>query len=211
MNRYAQRDKVLLEMGFSSYREYLDSKLWKSIRARIFRVCSICVCGEPATECHHRSYKRRYLEGRGRIHKYITPVCRKCHQQIEFEGSEKMSLGWANARLLKIQEEAEKRGIKVPKKARISVRRQRRRHDKFLESRQLKGIDSPDMSCAANDVMSPRTGASECSVGGTQPLPEPAGCSNVCQRRNEGPSCPCSTTALPQPCTATEAVYKEPG
>ena len=132
MNRYAQRDAVLLEMGFSSYREYLNSSLWKSIRKRLLKACCVCVCGKPATEFHHRSYKRRYLEGRGKVHKFITPICRECHLKIEFEGSQKMSLGWANARLLEIQADAESRGIKLPRKSRLSVRCQQRRHEKYL-------------------------------------------------------------------------------
>lgn len=125
MNRYAQRDEVLRLMGFRSYREYLDSRLWKAIRARVLRACSTCPCGQPATEVHHRTYKRRYLEGRGKIHKFLTPICRQCHQQIEFEGSEKLSLGWANAKLDAIREEAEKKGIILPRKFKTKPRRQR--------------------------------------------------------------------------------------
>jgi len=119
MNRYKQRDAVLKAMGFDSYSAYLRSPLWKRIRARLFKVCSMCVCGAPATQFHHRTYKRRYMEGRGKIHKYMVPICRKCHQTIEFEGSEKLSLGWANSKLDAIRADAESRGIRVPAKARL--------------------------------------------------------------------------------------------
>lgn len=57
----------------------------------------------------------------------------------------------------------------------------------------------------------PQTSTSEARSGGSHSLPEPAGCSSIHQRRNEGPSCPCSTTAIPQSRTTTESVYKEPG
>lgn len=119
MNRYQQRDAVLRTMGFSSYAEYLASPLWRSIRARLFKVCDQCPCGKKAEQAHHRTYKRRYLEGRGKIHKFITPICGECHEEIEFEGGEKLSLGWANSKLDAIRDEAESRGIILPRATRI--------------------------------------------------------------------------------------------
>ena len=35
INRYKQRDEVLRSIGFQSYKEYLESDLWKSIRSRV--------------------------------------------------------------------------------------------------------------------------------------------------------------------------------
>lgn len=119
MNRYAQRDAVLGAMGFQSYGEYLASPLWRRIRARMFKVNKMCPCGKVATQIHHRTYKRRYLEGRGKIHKFLVPICGDCHKLIEFEGSEKLSLGWANAKLDAIREEAEMRGIVLPRKCKL--------------------------------------------------------------------------------------------
>lgn len=125
VSRYQQRDAVLAEMGFPTYLDYLRSPLYRSIRARIFKVCDRCVCGKPATELHHRSYKRRYLEGRGKIHKFITPVCREHHESIEFDEAGKLPLGWANAKLDAIRAEAEARGIVMPHKTRIKRRKSR--------------------------------------------------------------------------------------
>lgn len=119
MNRYAQRDAVLRDMGFASYDEYLASPLWSRIRARLFKVCDVCVCGEAATEVHHMTYKRRYMEGRGKIHKFLIPVCRKCHQRIEFDDQGKTPLGQANRVLTEIRLEAEARGIRAPAKTRL--------------------------------------------------------------------------------------------
>jgi len=99
VNRYKQRDAVLRDMGYESYDAYLRSPLWKRIRARLLKKCDTCVCGAPATEFHHRSYKRRYLEGRGKIYKFIVPICRQCHAEIEFDDGAKLCLGWANAKL----------------------------------------------------------------------------------------------------------------
>jgi len=123
MNRYQQRDAVLLQMGYASYKAYLSSPLWRKIRSRLMKVCGTCVCGQPATQFHHRTYKRRYLGGRGKIHKYITPVCAKCHKEIEFDGSEKLSLGWANAKLDEIRKQAEANGIVAPSKTRLRRRK----------------------------------------------------------------------------------------
>lgn len=119
MNRYQQRDAVLKEMGFASYREYLASALWRRIRARLLKACPVCPCGKTAEQVHHRTYKRRYLEGRGKIHKYLVPICRECHESIEFEGSEKLSLGWANAKLDAIRAAAEAAGFVIPNKYKL--------------------------------------------------------------------------------------------
>ena len=119
MNRYEQRDSVLKKMGFPSYESYRRSNLWKRIRARLLKGCPICPCGNEATEIHHRTYKRRYMEGRGRITKFLVPICRLCHAWIEFDDGYKTSLGKANAKLDQIRENAEAKGIRVPSKYRM--------------------------------------------------------------------------------------------
>ena len=119
MNRYAQRDAVLREMGFANYDEYLRSPLWAKIKRRLLKVCDRCPCGAPATEFHHRSYKRRYLEGRGKVTKFIVPICRRHHEHIEFDELGKTPLGQANRRLDEIRAAAEARGIIMPRKTRL--------------------------------------------------------------------------------------------
>jgi len=116
MNRYHQRDQVLAKIGFTSYREYLSSPLWASIRTRLFRVCSTCPCGAKATQIHHRTYKERYMLGRGKIHKFLVPVCETCHKKIEFAGDAKRSLGGANNALDEIIEKGIASGVKRPRK-----------------------------------------------------------------------------------------------
>jgi hypothetical protein len=111
MNRYAQRDAVLREMGFPTYADYLASPLWARIKRRLFKAYGLCVCGAPATEVHHRTYKRRYMEGRGKIYSFLIPICRTCHQRIEFDERGKTALGHANRILDEIQADAESRGI----------------------------------------------------------------------------------------------------
>ena len=118
MNRYKQRDEVLSQMGFPSYDDYLRSPLWARIRARVMKSCGeLCICGQSATEIHHRSYKRRYMEGRGKVTTFLTAICRKCHHFIEFdEEGKKTPLGLANTRLEKLARDAEDAGIRRPGK-----------------------------------------------------------------------------------------------
>lgn len=118
VNRYAQRDAVLLQMGFANYQEYLASPLWARIRARVMKACDgLCICGKEATEIHHRSYKRRYMEGKGKINSFLTAICRECHDFIEFdEAGNKVPLGFANSRLDQLITDAVGAGVHRPGK-----------------------------------------------------------------------------------------------
>ncbi len=92
---YSERNAVLSELGFDSYRAYLGSDLWREIRARVFanrgRACWVCrVRWAPIV--HHRSYSRENLSGRSI--RGMVPVCGKCHQHIEtFPGGKKRPQG----------------------------------------------------------------------------------------------------------------------
>ena len=83
-NNYQSRMYALVTLGFKSYQEYLDSDLWKSIRSKVFKVKgdACYYCGLPATEIHHNRYHVRDLTGRKL--KYLDPICRSCHKEIEF-------------------------------------------------------------------------------------------------------------------------------
>lgn len=100
MYEYAMRNIVLADMGYTSYEEYLKSKLWVRIRKKVLAKtqgkCS--VCRDPANEVHHTSYDRKTLEGKNL--KRLRPLCRSCHDIGEFntEGK-KMTLHQANQRL----------------------------------------------------------------------------------------------------------------
>lgn len=77
------RARTLYYLGFASYRAYLRSALWRSIRVRVFRqkghTCSLC--SRRATQVHHRSYDRLTLLGL--ILTYLEPICQYCHKKIE--------------------------------------------------------------------------------------------------------------------------------
>jgi hypothetical protein len=92
---YQSRFVALRDIGFSSYAEYLASDLWQEIRQKVFKIKGrFCyLCGRPATELHHNRYHRRDLLGK-RL-KFINPICRKCHGEIEFREGKKSTVAEA--------------------------------------------------------------------------------------------------------------------
>lgn len=92
---YQTRAMALREIGFASYAEYLASDLWKSIRAKVYAIAGhdCCLCGKPATELHHNRYHRNDLLGK-RL-RFIKPICRSCHEGIEFDEGKKVGVDQA--------------------------------------------------------------------------------------------------------------------
>lgn len=92
IDQYERRNEVLHSLGFQSYKDYLCSPLWRLIRARVFqqkgRLCLLC--GSSATELHHHRYHRNDLIGKKT--KFIDPICRECHEKIEFSSGRKNKL-----------------------------------------------------------------------------------------------------------------------
>lgn len=81
---YEDRKAFLLELGFKSYRSYLASALWKSIKARLLLPGMKCeYCEKPAVTLHHSSYWPSVL--RGESTKPLHPVCNGCHLFGEFD------------------------------------------------------------------------------------------------------------------------------
>lgn len=82
---YQARARFLTYFGVNAYAGYLSSDLWKAIRSEALEKtggrCSFC--GNKASEVHHHSYDVATLCGANldRLH----PVCRKCHESIEFD------------------------------------------------------------------------------------------------------------------------------
>ena len=62
---YAQRNVLLLQMGFSSYDEYLAGVLWAEIRDAIMDRDNHCcqLCGKSAEVVHHLDYNEATLLG----------------------------------------------------------------------------------------------------------------------------------------------------
>ena len=99
-NAYKDRQCVLLMMGFQTYREYLDSKLWFEIKETVLlrdnRKCRLC--DNVATQAHHMSYKIEVMKGN--CLDLIISCCAQCHGAIErdIDGG-KVSLAEANRRV----------------------------------------------------------------------------------------------------------------
>lgn len=76
--------KRLKQLGFASYRDYLNSELWKNNRRRFLESgffngkCKICHCRSSRIEIHHRSYKRIGQE----MLIDMIGVCPECHEAI---------------------------------------------------------------------------------------------------------------------------------
>lgn len=77
------RGVILKAMGYSSYKAYLGSDLWMSIRKRVLAQRPNCeMCGNQARCVHHRSYEKKVLLGE--MDSSLTSLCMSCHEKIEF-------------------------------------------------------------------------------------------------------------------------------
>lgn len=89
---YQSREFYLSSIGFSSYSEYLASPVWRALRKKVYaeKGRSCVLCGGDATELHHNRYHANDLTGE--TTRFIVPICRGCHESIEFDGSRKVTL-----------------------------------------------------------------------------------------------------------------------
>lgn len=94
---YVIRDKVLKDIGFITYTDYLASSLWQEIRSKIMLPGIICsCCNELAGVLHHGAYYKKLLLGdEASIKQDLYPLCYSCHYKIEFEDKRKRSWGEA--------------------------------------------------------------------------------------------------------------------
>jgi hypothetical protein len=164
MNEYQQRDGVLSEMGFPSYREYLRSPLWKSIWRKVLnRDGNRChVCGKWAIQVHHLSYERNVLLGDDLSQ--LRSICRGCHKRIEFtpEGN-KNDLPLANCKAKWLSGERQVPGTKrirgKPKSKKTLRRRLLKRiasanRDRRFQERSRKSVASgkqPQKAISSSD------------------------------------------------------------
>lgn len=80
---YHQRNRVLFQLGFLSYDQYLRSPLWGRIRTQQLREHPNCYgCGCKAEEVHHGNYRRETLAGTS--NRGLYSVCERCHRTAEF-------------------------------------------------------------------------------------------------------------------------------
>jgi hypothetical protein len=67
----------------ANYRGYLDSPLWKSIRAQVLSNAhyECTCCDSKATQVHHRDYRPRVMAGHDLSP--LVAICSECHKKIE--------------------------------------------------------------------------------------------------------------------------------
>ena len=86
MEEYADRNKLLIELGYRDYKHYLRSSLWKTIRARKIEQdpeCYGCNRGDDriTLQVHHGKYTEANLTGKSLEH--LFTICARCHKWIE--------------------------------------------------------------------------------------------------------------------------------
>jgi hypothetical protein len=97
---WEDQKRVLKEMGYNNYREYLAGIVWAKIREKVMELhknrCT--VCSRKSTVIHHREYNENVL--RGIDITSLEPLCWECHRRIEYdEYGNKNELSHANRKL----------------------------------------------------------------------------------------------------------------
>lgn len=127
---YEERDRILKEMGYCDYNEYLESALWARIRTKVLNSSGgkCRLCREPAVIVHHRNYKFLTMKG-VTWRKSLIPLCNKCHYILEFDSDVKTSGSTVDAKYLEKKRKIKKHGmpwIGLAHKAKHLARRRRR-------------------------------------------------------------------------------------
>ena len=104
---YKNRDKILEELGYDDYIDYLKGDLWTEIRDQILKESKYtCVCCDNeyldetlVMQVHHMVYTKENLSGES-IYGLVA-ICRTCHIEAEFKpNSKKKNLEEANGYVL---------------------------------------------------------------------------------------------------------------
>lgn len=100
--RYATRDELCKSFGFFSYKAYLRSDEWRSIRDGVLQEFEQCICCErPSKVVHHVRYDSATLLGVHTLN--LAPMCRQCHELIEvLEDGSKGSMARANTLMFEL-------------------------------------------------------------------------------------------------------------
>ena len=68
------------------YPKYLQSETWKKKREKVFqRDGHLCICGETATEVHHKRYDN---VGKEPLSDLVS-LCKECHSDLHLKLKEK--------------------------------------------------------------------------------------------------------------------------
>lgn len=100
--QYTARNLFLRKRGYASYEDYLQSEVWKSIKAAVLDRTPKCeVCTGDASIIHHAKYSASTLFDSD--DPALVSMCNGCHQLIEFANDGK-KLDWSevNDKLLRL-------------------------------------------------------------------------------------------------------------
>jgi hypothetical protein len=98
LTKYEYRNSALRELGFSSYKEYLQSEYWQRIKTQVPLDDWVCLmCLGKAQVLHHVRYDPWTLIGE-RL-EYLAPLCHACHEVIEIDDGKKTTMEQANVEL----------------------------------------------------------------------------------------------------------------
>jgi hypothetical protein len=144
---YADRDKLLKELGYESYSEYRDTDLWKKeIRLRVLEkfnnTCYMCKKTKNNNlQVHHCKYTKKNLTGESI--EDLTCLCNSCHYKAEYiyrgkkRPAEKRSLEAANKY---IEDRASGKKSLRKKRKKKKSRRQKGTGSKYLDTCTVCGI-----------------------------------------------------------------------
>lgn len=96
---YDSRNRILFVLGFSTYKAYLRSSMWKHAKTKaLHEKGGKCMwCEKRAVTAHHSRYDIETLKGT--TTKHLWPICETCHHKAEFYNNTKTGLKEANDRL----------------------------------------------------------------------------------------------------------------
>lgn len=98
LTRYEYRNAALLELGFASYKEYLQSEYWHRIKEKLPLEEWVCLfCLGEAQVLHHVRYDSWTLIGEDL--ECLAPLCHACHEAIEIDEGKKTTMEQANTQL----------------------------------------------------------------------------------------------------------------
>lgn len=130
---YYERDLNLKKIGYGSYLEYLKSPLWSTVRARVFghygKTCALCP--RPAEQIHHNWYGEKELRGQRMCN--MMPICKPCHQSIEYKDGRKVALHEARNMFDRIREIHLIEYDKMSKREKKQIRKQTEEEKRYAQ------------------------------------------------------------------------------